>query len=72
MQLSSTISHELRQVLEVITSSDAESTDKVLCSSLKVAVAVVDRGKVIFGSAEVRVARNSLSTVELTKAFLRF
>jgi hypothetical protein len=70
LQLARTITHELRQVLQVVSCSDTEPSNKIFGCSLEIAVRVIYWGVVIFRSAKVRVARNSLGAVELAEALL--
>lgn len=55
------------KVLDVISSSDTEATDKVLGSCLHISVAIVGRRKLIFGPAEVGIAGDGLGTVKVLK-----
>lgn len=60
----------MRQVLNIISSGDTKATDEILGSSLHVAITIVKRIDLIFGPAEVAVARDRSSAVKLAETFL--
>lgn len=70
LQLDGAISNQLRKVLQVITSRDAEATDKVLGRVLEVAIRVVRGRDVVFRTPEVGVAGDRGGSVELAQTVL--
>lgn len=67
LQFGCTLPDKVRQILNIITSSNTKATHKVPSSILQVAVGVVGNREVIFGPAEIRITRNGSGTVELAK-----
>lgn len=70
MQFNGTLADQLREVLKIIASGNAEASDKVLSSSFQVTVGVVPSREIVFRSAKVRVAGDRGGTVELAQTFL--
>lgn len=60
----------MRQVLDIISSRDTKAADEILGSSFHIAVTIVKRIYLVFGPAEVAVARDGGSAIELAEAFL--
>lgn len=70
MQLDSTLSNELTQVLKVIACCDTKAANKVLGCTLQIAISIVNWRKLIFGPAEIAIARDGGGAIELTEAIL--
>jgi hypothetical protein len=56
----------MRQVLNVVTGGDAESSNKVLGSVLQVSITVVNCREVILGPAEVGIAGDRSGTIKFS------
>ena len=70
MQLNSTLSNELTQVFKVIACCDAKAANKVLGCTLQIAISIINWRKLIFGPAEIAIARDGTGAIELTEAIL--
>lgn len=69
LQLRRALAQHTRQVLQIISSGDAELAHKVLCRSLQVAVVLNATGALlVFGTAEVGVGGNGLRAFEALQA----
>jgi hypothetical protein len=62
----------MRQVLDVVTGGDTESSNKVLSCVLQVSVTVINRRKVILGPAEVGIAGDRSGTIKFSEPLLGF
>jgi hypothetical protein len=60
----------VRQVLDIISSGDTEAADEILGSNLEITVAIINGRNLILGPAEVVVAGDGCSAVELAEALL--
>ena len=70
LQLDSALSNELAQILKVITRCDAKAANKVLGCALQISISIINWRKLIFGPAEIVIARDGGGTIELTEAIL--
>lgn len=72
LQLGRSLANKMGKVLQIVTGSNTEAADKVLGRVLQVSVAVVNRGKLILGPAEVGIARDRGSAIEVLETLLGF
>ena len=70
LKLCGSLADEVRQVLNVISCCDTESADKILGSVLKISVTIIHGREVILGPAEVSIAGDRGSTIELIEPLL--
>lgn len=72
LKLCGSLADKMRQVLNVVTGGDAESSNKVLGRVLQVSVTVINRRKVILGPAEVSIAGDRSGTIKFSEPLLGF
>lgn len=70
LKLGSPLADNVRQVLEVVSSSDSEATDKVLGRVFEVTIPVIHRRELILGPAEVGVTGDRRRTAEVLQSLL--
>lgn len=70
LKLGSPLADNVRQVLDVVSSSDSEATDKVLGRVFEIAITVIHRRELILGPAEVGIAGDRRRTAEVLKSLL--
>jgi hypothetical protein len=72
LQFSSTFTDEMRKIFDIVSSGDTKAADEIFGSNLHITVSIVKCWDLILGPAEVAVAGDSRSTIELAETFLSF
>lgn len=72
LELRGSFANEVRQVLDIVTGGNTEAADKVFGRSLHISVAVIHRGSLILGPAEVGIAGDRSRAVKVLETRLGF
>lgn len=70
LKLGSSLTNNMREVLEIISSGDSETANKILGRILKITITVVNSRELILGPAEVGIAGNRGCAAKVLQSLL--